>query len=235
MIIEYWSDFACPFCYIAVTRMKKALKELEIEDESKIIFKAFRLNPNAKKVPTHTIVESFSRHYYMTMEQAAARVESISAMARADGLVFNYATARNSNTTDALRLAKLAQSKGNDFGNKFIERMYAAYFADNLVLADHDVLRQVSAEMGLDATEVDEVLNSDKYLAEVLSEEREAHALGISAVPFFAINGKYGIPGAIDVRDMKRILMKAFNEEEEESEVSGMVCGPDGCHPAKKN
>ncbi|MBQ7405927.1 MAG: DsbA family protein, partial [Candidatus Methanomethylophilaceae archaeon] len=33
MIIKYWSDYACPFCYIAAARMKRAMKEMGIEDE----------------------------------------------------------------------------------------------------------------------------------------------------------------------------------------------------------
>lgn len=234
MIIEYWSDFACPFCYIAETRLKKALKELELGGETKIIFKAFRLNPQAGKVPKRNIVEGFARHYGITMEEARDRVESISAMGRGEGLVFNYATARNSNTFDSLRLTKLAQTKGNDFGNAFADRMYRAYFEDNLVLADHDVLRKVAAEAGLDSAETEEVLGSDKFANEVLGDEREAHYLGINAVPFFAVNRKYGIPGAIDIREMKRVLMKAFGEEEAEAVTPGMVCGPDGCRPADR-
>ena len=131
MIIEYWSDFACPFCYIAETRMKKALRELDISDECRLDFKAFELNQDAPKVPKRNIVEGFSHHYGMTMEQAQAQVDRICAMGKEEGLEFNYATARGSNTFDALRLTKLAQSKGRELGDAFVERMYKAYFTEN--------------------------------------------------------------------------------------------------------
>ncbi len=236
MMIEYWSDYACPFCYIAAARMKRAMRELGIEDGCRLIFKAFRLNPNAKKVPRHTIVESFASNYGMTLEQARMQVDRISAMGISEGLDFRYATALNSNTFDALRLTKLAQSKGREFGDRFIDRFYRAYFTDNLVLADHGVLTRLSLEVGLTEDEVSEVLGGDLYAREVLDEENEAHMLGIRAVPFFVINGKYGISGAIDIRDMKEILSKAYAEEEDidVSECSGMVCGPDGCRPARE-
>ena len=55
MRIVYWSDFGCPFCYIAEVRMKKALAELGIENETRIDFKAFELNPNARKSPYATL------------------------------------------------------------------------------------------------------------------------------------------------------------------------------------
>ncbi len=235
MIIKYWSDFGCPFCYIAEVRMKKALAELGIEKEARIDFLAFELNPNARKVPVRNVVEGYARHYGISVDQAAARVGQIEAMGRGEGLIFKYGTARNSNTFDALRLTKLAQTKGYQFGNDFVTRMYRAYFEDNLVMADHDVLRRIAADAGLDPRETDELLEGDRFAAEVRKDEADAYRLGIDAVPFFVINDKYGIPGAVDIRDMKRVLMKAFSEEESEPIEPGMVCGPDGCHPAKKD
>lgn len=235
MIIKYWSDFGCPFCYIAEVRMKKALAELGIEKEARIDFLAFELNPNARKVPVRNVVEGYARHYGISVDQAAARVGQIEAMGRGEGLIFKYGTARNSNTFDALRLTKLAQTKGYQFGNDFVTRMYKAYFEDNLVMADHDVLRKIAADAGLDPKETDDLLDGDRFAAEVRKDEADAYRLGIDAVPFFVINDKYGIPGAVDIRDMKRVLMKAFSEEESEPIEPGMVCGPDGCHPAKKD
>ena len=232
MIVEYWSDFTCPFCYIAETRMKRVLKELGINDQTKIVFKAFELNPESTREPKRTIVEGFMRHYCMSEEQAAARVEQISAMGRAEGLDFRYATAMASNTFDALRLTKLAQSKGNDFGNEFVERMYKAFFSRNLIMSHRDTLEAVASEAGLDPAEVKELLDGDRYAAEVRADENEAYSLGINAVPFFAVNRRYGIPGAVDAEDMMRALRQAFNEEEAEAVRPGMVCGPDGCHPA---
>lgn len=232
MIVEYWSDFTCPFCYIAETRMKKALRELGLEKETKVVFKAFQLIPSAKKVPTRNMVESFSHHYRISMEDARARVQYINEMGRAEGLAFNYDTAGNSNTFDSLRLAKLAQTKGDAFADRFIERMYRAFFEENLILADHDVLRRICDEMGLPGSEVDEVLDGNAFADAVLDDQREAYSFGLSAVPFFAINRRYGIPGAIDTSEMKGILKRAFDEEEIESVKPGMVCGPDGCHPS---
>lgn len=235
MIIEYWSDFACPFCYIAETRMKKALRELDISDECRLDFKAFELNQDAPKIPKRNIVEGFSHHYGMTMEQAQAQVDRICAMGKEEGLEFNYATARGSNTFDALRLTKLAQSKGRELGDAFVERMYKAYFTENRILADRETLLSIAEEMGLDRKESEDLLDGDMYSKEVRRDEQKAYYLGISAVPFFVINKKYGIPGAVETSQMKKVLMKAYSEEETEELQPGMTCGPDGCGPAGKD
>ena len=81
MIIEYWSDYACPFCYIAAARMKRAMREMGIENECRLTFKAFRLNPNAKKVPRRTVLESWAANYGISIEEARARIDRICAMA----------------------------------------------------------------------------------------------------------------------------------------------------------
>ena len=49
MKITYWSDYACPYCYIGEARMKKALGEIT-ENENvdvEIEMKAFQLDPSA--------------------------------------------------------------------------------------------------------------------------------------------------------------------------------------------
>lgn len=229
MIIAYWSDFVCPFCYIAETRMKKALDELGIRGECRLDFRAFELNPAARPRSERNMVEGFSHHYGMTMEQAEAQVGRICAMGRAEGLDFNYDTAHNCNTFDALRLTKLAQSKGRALGDAFVERMYRAFFSENLTLSDRSVLLSLAEEMGLGRGETEELLDGDMYADAVRTDEAAARHLGISAVPFFVINGKYGIPGAVDTERLVKILSDAYNEEESQDTEKGMTCGPDGC------
>ena len=36
--ITYWSDYACPFCYIGEERLKKALEELGLTREAHLVF-----------------------------------------------------------------------------------------------------------------------------------------------------------------------------------------------------
>lgn len=231
MKITYWSDYNCPYCYIADTRMRKALKELGIEKETKITFKAFELYPEAGKVPKRKILDVFIDKYGMSPDQAAAHIARIDGMAHGEGLKFSYGTASTTNTFDALRMTKLAQSKGDEFGERFMDRMFEAFFGENLIMADHDVILRIAIEMGIDEAEAKELLEGDRFAEEVRREEFEARRLGISAVPFYVVNDKYAVPGAVDVSDFKRLFMKAYSEEEAEVKP-GMVCGPDGCRPA---
>ena len=227
MIIQYWSDFSCPFCYIAEARLMKALDNLGITEQCRLDFRSFRLNPAAKKVPSHPIFDSYAKRYGPDM--AAMQIERIESMAAGEGLEFHYGTALNSNTMDAHRLVKHIKSKDRKKADELIHCLYNAFFRDNRVLADHEVLKDIATGIGVDAAEVDSVLNGRDYRSDVEADENVAHRYGVTAVPFFLVNGKYGIHGAVDVSEFEQVLKKAIDEEDA-MDMTGSVCGPDGCH-----
>ena len=227
MIIQYWSDFSCPFCYIAEARLMKALDNLGITEQCRLDFRSFRLNPAAKKVPSHPIFDSYAKRYGPDM--AAMQIERIESMAAGEGLEFHYGTALNSNTMDAHRLVKHIKSKDRKKADELIHCLYNAFFRDNRVLADHEMLKDIATGIGIDAAEVDSVLNGRDYRSDVEADENVAHRYGVTAVPFFLVNGKYGIHGAVDVSEFEQVLKKAIDEEDA-MDMTGSVCGPDGCH-----
>lgn len=219
MKIEVWSDFACPFCYIGEKRLEKAIAGIPSVD---VVFRSFELDPTADKNVVSNTVDRFAEKYGLTLDEAAARVEEISELGRAEGIDFRYAETRYTNTFDALRLAKFAQEKGHA---EIIGRLFDAYFTKNLELSDFAVLKKIAAECGLDSAEVDAVLNSDRYAAEVRADEMEAARLGVHGVPFFVIGGKYGLSGAQPIE----IIRRAVEDYRAETSLDGMTCGADGC------
>lgn len=231
MRIIYWSDYACPYCYIGETHLKKAIEELGIGEQVEIEMKAFELDEGASREYTGPTVDRFARKYGLSMAGAQARIDGISEMGRAAGLDFRYAETRYTNTFDAHRLTKLAQSKGNaDQADRLIERLYHAYFAESLELADHAVLTRLAVEEGLSEDEVRKVLESDDFAMEVRLDEREAHRYGVGGVPFFVLGGSYTIPGALPVESMKQVLQELLEKEKRApAQPEGMHCGPDGC------
>lgn len=209
MEIKYWSDIACPFCYIGSTRMKRALKEMNIYDETPLEFKSFQLDPTLPKTTKENMLDHFSKGHGMTKQQAKAQIEQISQMGASDGLKVDLLNAIPTNTEDAHRLIKLADSKNDEaLTERVIDAFYQVYFSNGESIADHDVLTKAATEAGLDGQEVSSVLSDDKYLKEVRADEIEAQQLGIHAAPFFVINNKYGISGAQPYEVMLDALKK---------------------------
>ena len=229
MKITYWSDYACPYCYIGEARLKKAVAEIPELTDVEIEMKAFQLDPTAGEHAAGDTQTRFAHKYGISMQEAGQTIEQISRMGIAEGLDFKYATTLFTNTMDAHRLTKLAQSKNApELADKMIEALFKAYFTENKELADKELLQRIGEECGLAAEEVKEVLASDKFRDEVLLDEREASRYGIHAVPFFVL-GQYGISGAQSAESMKEAIMKVLEEEVEPVQEQGMTCGPDGC------
>ncbi len=212
MKISYWSDYACPFCYIGETRLKKALQELNLTDYA-LEMKAFQLDTHAPQKSTGTTLDRAATKYGLSKAETARQIEAVSQMGQAEGLTINYADTPFTNTMDAHRLTKYAAEKDPLIADQLAEKLYEAYFAENRELADSDVLMEKAVESGLSEAETRELLASDRYRMEVLADEQAAVANGVHAVPFFVI-GKYGVPGAVSTEQMKDILLKAIRDED---------------------
>ena len=224
MKIEIWSDYACPFCYIGEKRLEKALAEVN-SDKIEIEFKSFELDPTASNEVVSSTVDRFAQKYNLSKEDAAKRIEAISIMGQREGIDFKYSSTRYTNTFDSLRLTKLAQQKNH---NEIITKLFDAYFTKNLELSDHKVLKKIAVECGLNENEVDDLLNSDKFAAEVRADENEAAMLGIHGVPYFLINGKYALSGAQPIEVIKEAIEDILSTEDFD-DLNGMTCGPNGC------
>ncbi|MBV5348351.1 DsbA family protein, partial [bacterium] len=95
-------------------------------------------------------------------------------------------------------------------------------------------LMLIGSEIGLDPTEVKQVLESDQYAIEVRQDVAEAHELGIRGVPFFLLDRKYAVSGAQDSKVFLETLEKAFtawrkkNPQSNFEITEGDFCSPDG-------
>ena len=232
MTLTVWSDFACPYCYIGEERLQKAIEELGLTNDVQVDFRAFELDPTAPKEVTTTTPERFAKKYGLSLEDAKKQIEEISRLGREVGIDFRNATPLYSKTRDAHRLMKLAEAKYDRATvEKLNEALFAAYFTENLVLADHKVLLEKAISVGMNADEVKEVLESDKYDDEVRFDEREAAMRGVRGVPYIVFDGDFAVPGAMTVDGFKSALERALRKQEKNQDNGerAHVCGPDGC------
>ena len=230
--IDYWSDYACPYCYIGEARLKKAAEETLPKGGWTLRMHSFELDPSAPRKTETDTATRFAHKYGLSLDGAKARIEDISSLGRAEGLDFRYATTRYTNTFDAHRLTHYAQSLGDDAKTHRLEELlYAAYFTKNLELADHAVLLDAAEEAGLDRSETSKVLTSGKFADEVRRDEAAAARMGVHGVPYFVVNGKIAIPGAMSKDDFAAALKQFAGEVKPAGKAKPKthVCGPDGC------
>ncbi|MBR1942993.1 DsbA family oxidoreductase [bacterium] len=229
MKITYWSDYACPYCYIGEKRLETAIDELGLKEDIEIEMKAFELDPNASYEVVSRTDERFAVKYGLTLNAARERIEGISLLGRREGIDFRYADTQYTNMLDAHRLTKLVASKDNkENTNKVIHLLFDAYFTKNLKLADRTVLSDIAHQVGIEEDELNKMLDSNDYVDDVRFDENEAYKLGVHGVPYFVIDDKYVISGAQTKEGIKHTILKALDESNGSSE-QGMTCGPDGC------
>ena len=120
-------------------------------------------------------VEAYARKFGGP-EQAAAIIDKVTAVAAEDGIEFRMDRALRANTFDAHRLLWLAAATGHQEALK--QRLLEAYFTDGLNVADHEVLADCAADVGLERDGVLAFLDSDDGVVEVRAELDEARGAG---------------------------------------------------------
>ena len=88
------------------------------------------------------------------------------------------------------------------------------------------------------AADVEKVLDTEEHTDAVRADEAEARALGITGVPFFVVDRKYGVSGAQPADQLLAVLERAWSERSPLTLVGSAqpgtdpdtaACGPDGC------
>ena len=210
MKVEIWSDVACPWCYIGKRRFESALGQFAHQGEVEVTWRSFQLDPQAPTVPGKKVHEILAEKYGVSLAQAAAMNDRVSALAAGEGLEYHLDHTQYGNTFDAHRLVQLAAASG--LQQQAEERLFQAYFTEGKALFDIPTLVELGSEIGIDVDEVRDMLSHDTYADEVRSDERRADALGISGVPFFAIDQRYGVSGAQPAQLFSEVLERAWSD-----------------------
>ena len=234
MQVDIFSDVVCPWCAVGKRRFEEALGRFDHADEIDVVWRAYELDPEAPARREGDYAERLARKYGMTRDQAVAANQRLTATAAEVGLDFHFERAQPGNTFDAHRLLHYAREVGLQDALK--ERLFVAYFTEGAPIGDPDTLVALAGEVGLDRTEAAAVVAGDRYGAEVRADEREALAIGVTGVPFFVVDGKFGIPGAQDADTILGVLERAWAKahplvmvEAAATEGDGGVCEGDSC------
>ena len=194
MKVEIWSDVVCPWCYIGKRRFESALAGFDAADEVEITWRSFQLNPDYPVGAREAHDAHLARKLGATVEQVHQLDERVVALAAAEGLDYHFDAYVTVNTFDAHRVTHLAKALG--LGLPIHERFLRAQLVEGEILDDPDVLVRLAADVGVPEADTRRVLAGDDYAAEVRADIDEARALGITGVPFFVLDRRYGISGA---------------------------------------
>jgi predicted DsbA family dithiol-disulfide isomerase len=114
----------------------------------------------------------------------------------AEGIAFAFdRIKRTPSTLKAHALIRLAAGEG--CASDMTERLFGAYFLEGLDIGAANVLEGLATEVGLTMEGVDNYLADEGVMDSLRAEDAAARAKRISGVPFFVIDGRYSLSGAV--------------------------------------
>ena len=242
MLIEVWSDVVCPWCYIGKRRLEEALAGFAVarpDEQVEVVWRSFQLDPGASATPApEPMAERLGRKYGGGPQAGQQMIDQMEAVAAEEGLLYRLGQARQVSTRDAHRLLHAAREVSTDLQGRLKERLLAAYMVEGLDVADHEQLVALGAEVGLDPDVARRVLAEGTHGEAVEEDLEQALAYGVSGVPFFVVDRRFGVAGAQPAAVLQQTLERAWAESHPVLEMapasgdSGAApgaCGPDGC------
>ena len=207
MDVQIWSDIVCPWCYVGKRRFESALAAFQHADGITVTHRSFQLDPSSPRGQTADRRQMLMRKYGWSDAHADEMDARMTHLASIEGLDYHLDGGVTGNTLDAHQIVHLAKAHGRQ--DAAVERLYLAHFTERRSIFDHASLAELAADAGLDAGEARRVLRDDVYAAAVSADVAEARRLGINGVPFFVLNGRYGVSGAQPVDAFLSALKRA--------------------------
>jgi predicted DsbA family dithiol-disulfide isomerase len=231
MHVEIWSDVVCPWCYVGKRRFERALSRFAHADQVRVVWRSFELQPGAPAGYDVDYATRLAGKYRVSAADAQAMIDRMTAAGAGEGLDLRFDRARPGNTFDAHRLLHHAAARGVQDAAK--ERLLAATFTEGRPIGDRGALVELAVEAGLDGAEVQAVLDGDGHADAVRADEAQAARHGISAVPFFVVDGTYGVAGAQPADVLLSVLEEAWAASHGDAPVrvpgGGPACDDDTC------
>ena len=203
MKVEIYSDIACPWCYIGERRLARALAAFPGASDVEVVFRPYQLDPAAPE-RARPVAEYLAKRFGRPADAMLARVTQEAA---GEGITMDWDRALAVNTLTAHRLLRLAEREyGAATQRALMERLFEAHFARGGDVADHALLTELAASVGMDAERVRVYLASNEGEPELRAELQAARARGVNAVPTFILDEQYAVEGAQSASTFLQVL-----------------------------
>ncbi len=213
--IDVWSDIACPWCYIGKRNLENGLAQTAADSDApqvEVTFHSYELSPDTPVDFEGDEIDFLAGHKGMPRERVKEMLDNVTGIAAKAGLEYRFDLLQHTNTVKAHELLHFAKAEGRQ--REMAERLMSAYFTEGRHVGRIDDLVELATEAGLDADAARDALQSGRYLADVRADQAQAQAYGIQGVPFFVIDGKYGVSGAQPADAFAQIARQVWAEKQ---------------------
>ena len=211
--VEVFSDIACPWCFIGKRRFTAALDAFGGADRVRVTWRSYQLSPDAPRSADHpgrTEADMLVEVKGLDRTRVDEMLSQVTAVAAAEGLVYDFDNVVPANTFDAHRLVHIVEELGVPGAvEQVMEGLMSAHFERGLAVDDLDVLVDLARQSGLDPAAVRTALDRGDGADGVRTDFAEARAIGVTGVPFFVIDRRFAVSGAQPVEVFTTALERA--------------------------
>lgn len=219
--IDIVSDTVCPWCYVGIANLEKALETLKGKYEFEVEWHPFQLNPG---MPDQGLdYKSYLEKILGNRTNEAKK--AVQEKGKEAGIDFQFdKISKISNTLRSHYLIALAKIENKQ--TTVSKALFHAYFTEGKDLNSLAELKKVGEDCGLSKALLDNLDSiQEQDLLPLVQAEEQFRELGISSVPSFIIESQYLVQGAQDAEVFVDVVEKIKNPQPE----SGCGCGPEGC------
>ena len=192
-ILEVFTDYVCPWCYLGDSRVKKIKKKFKID----IQLIHFPLHP---ETPTQgrTLLELFGSN----QDDIDQKNERMKALMLNEGLPYNART-HTYNSRLAQEIGAWAQSIDNN--TSIHDKFFEAYFVKGLNVGLESVILDVVSKSGLDPEEARNVIKNRLFMKNIDEDWNKSRIYGVTGVPTYVYQ-KQSIVGAQPLENLVEFL-----------------------------
>ena len=207
VLLEVFSDYTCPWCYVGWARLESALARVPEGVTVDVQWRPFEIH--AEVPPEGMPVEDlpYSREHWAQMQEALRQT------AAEEGLEVGKRP-KVSNTHRALMAGEYAGAEEPDRFAAFHEALFKGYFAEGRDLGERGVVEDIARASGLDVDRMTEALDGGEYEGAISATTTEARQLGITGTPTFVFDRRFATVGAQPAEALLQAIDAALEHDE---------------------
>jgi len=196
MQLDVWSDFVCPWCYLAYTSVEKLAENHPVE----VVWHSYELRPVGAPPMT--------KDKLTMIQQTLPRLKEIAKTQY--GLTLDLGPL-DINSRAAHVGAKFAASQG--VGKAYHDAVYKAYWEQARSIDNVDLLQSIAESLGLDGAAFRAALDDNTYIEQVDGDEEQAMAMQLGGVPALIFEQKYLVSGAQPYEQLVNVVQQIQERE----------------------
>lgn len=216
--IDLVADFTCPWSWLGMAQLTRALGSLSGDVETRLRWHPFRMAPVASNAAPRSFHDYLAERLPAGISVPFAE-RSLTEAGREFGIDFHFEKLGPlPSTSEAHRLVQLAVAEGRQAN--VADAIFRAYFERGADIGDTTLLAEIGAEAGLGDNTLRAFRETREGDAALVGSEERLRGFGVRTVPNLLFGGRVLVPGTVNVATyvhaLDQALFPAGDEEAQE-------------------